>query len=818
VGAPLDHGPGDVARATPMPLVLPFIAACALGVAWLQTRAALPDPAWWPLAVGVVCLVVSARGGRGGSASRAVLVLAGGVLLGHGYAAWRAEARLADALPPEWEGEDVAIVGVVDDLPRRTPDGVRFAFAVEGVAPAGARVPQRVSLAWQVGWPDAERGVEVPAVRAGERWQVTVRLKRPHGNVNPGAFDLEAWLLERNLRATGYVRVGEYHRRVDAFAGRPLDHVQRARERIRDRIAAALPGAPHAAVLVALAIGDQSGLDDRQWSVFNRTGTGHLISVSGLHVTVFAWLAGGAAFALARRSTRLTSRVPARRVAAVFGLGAAFGYVLLAGAEVPAQRTLAMLAVSTFGLWLARPGTGMVVWLWALVAVLAIDPWAVVAPGFWLSFFAVGLLIYAGDHARAPRQGSAIARGRARVASAARAQWAITLGLVPLSLALFQQVSLIGPLANAVAIPVVTFAIVPLALVAAFVPTDALWQLAHVLISPLMTMLETLAALPGAAWAQHAPAHWATVLGIAGVLWCLAPRGTPGRALGVLAMAPLFVALPASPAPGTLRMTVLDVGQGTAIVVRTAQHALLYDTGPSWNGMADAGGRIVVPWLRAAGIRHLDAMIVSHRDADHSGGAMSVLAAVPVGLLLTSLASDHPAVEEHEKRGPHLRCRAGQRWTWDGVEFELIFPEPPHYDDPYRKPNDVSCVLRIEAPGGRVLVAGDIEATSEVDLVVARRTQLPAGVLVVPHHGSRTSSTQSFVEAVAPRHAVFTVGYRNRFGHPRPDVVARYERVGATLHRTDRTGALSFTVAPGAIDDPEAARASGRRYWHDPAD
>jgi competence protein ComEC len=825
-----------------MPLVLPFIAAFALGVAWLQTRAELPDPAWGPLVAGGVCVVVGGvlhirtsqlptpwlattrvpRPGGSGPLWPAWLValgvLAGGVLLGHGYAAWRAEVRLADALPPTWEGEDLQLVGVVDDLPRRTPNGVRFAFAVERVDTAGARVPQRVSLAWQVGWPDAERGVEVPEVRAGERWHLTARLRRPHGNVNPGAFDLEAWLLERNLRATGYVRIGEHNERLGAFAGRPLDHVQRARERIRDRIVAALPGAPHAAVLVALAIGDQSGLDDRQWSVFNRTGTGHLISVSGLHVTVFAWLAGGAAFALARRCTRLTSRVPARRTAAVFGLGAAFGYVLLAGAEVPAQRTLAMLAVSTLGLWLARPGTGFVVWLWALVVVLAIDPWAVVAPGFWLSFFAVGVLIFAGDHGRTPRGGSAVARGRAKVASAARAQWAITLGLVPLSLALFQQVSLIGPMANAVAIPVVTFAIVPVALLAAFVPIDTLWQLAHAAITPLMAMLETLAGLPGAAWAQHAPPHWATALGIAGVLWCLAPRGTPGRALGLLAIAPLFVVLPVPPIPGTFRMTVLDVGQGTAIVVRTARHALLYDTGPSWNGMADAGGRIVAPWLRAAGIRRLDAMIVSHRDTDHSGGAMSVLAAVPVGLLLTSLASDHPAVEEHEKRGLHLRCRNGQRWTWDGVDFELIFPDLLHYEDPYRKANDVSCVLRIEAPGGRALVTGDIEATSEVDLVVERRERLSADVLVVPHHGSRTSSTPSFVDAVAPRHAVFTVGYRNRFGHPRADVAARYERAGALLHRTDRTGALSFTFAPGAIDAPEAARASGRRYWHDPID
>jgi competence protein ComEC len=818
VGTALDHVPGDIVRATPMPLVPPFIAAFALGIAWLQTRAELPDPTWWPLVAGGACTVVGGLLRAGPAWAGAVAVLAGGVLVGHGYAAWRAELRLADALPAAWEGEDLRFVGVIDDLPRRTPNGVRFAFAVERVDTAGAQVPQRVSLAWQVGWPDAERGVEVPEIRAGQRWHLTVRLRRPHGNVNPGAFDLEAWLLERNMRATGYVRIGEPNVRVDAFAGRPLDHVQRARERIRDRIAAALPGAPYAAVLVALAIGDQSGLDDRQWNVFNRTGTGHLISVSGLHVTVFAWLAGGAAFALARRSTRLTSHVPARRTAAVFGLGAAFGYVLLAGAEVPAQRTLAMLGVSTLGLWLARPGTGLVVWSWALAAVLALDPWAVLAPGFWLSFFAVGLLIYAGDHGRTPRARSAFARGRARVASAARAQWAITVGLVPLSLALFQQVSLVGPLANAVAIPVVTFAIVPIALVAAFVPVDALWQFAHASIAPLMTMLDALAELPGAAWAQHAPSRWATALGIAGVLWCLAPRGTPGRALGVLAMAPLIVVLPAPPAPGTFRMTVLDVGQGTALAVRTARHALLYDTGPAWNGMADAGGRVVAPWLRAAGIRHLDAMIVSHRDTDHSGGAMSVLAAVPVGLLLTSLAADHPAVEEHEKRGPHLRCRAGQRWSWDGVDFELVFPDPPHYEDSYRKPNDVSCVLRIEAPGGRAIVAGDIEATSEVDLVVERRERLPADVLVVPHHGSRTSSTPSFVDAVAPRHAVFTVGYRNRFGHPRADVVTRYERIGAALHRTDRTGALTFTFAPGEVDAPEAARATGRRYWHDPID
>lgn len=824
-----------------MPLVLPLLVGFALGVAWLQSRSALPQSAWAWAAAGAAILALvapmhrwwSRRGaflwwrrpatggashGEGAAAVAAVAVAIGGLLLGHGYAAWRAEQRLAQALPKAWEGEDIEIVGIVDGLPQRQQNGSRFAFGVQRVDTLGAQVPERVSLAWQIGWPDSERGVAVPEVHAGERWRLTVRLRRPHGNVNPGGFDLEAWLLERNLRATGYVVVGGSNARLQPFAGRPLDYVQRARERIRDRVAATVHDARSAAVLVALAIGDQSGLDDRQWSVFNRTGTSHLISISGLHVTVFAWLAAGAAFAVARRSTWLTARVPARRVAAAFGLCAAIAYVLLAGAEVPAQRTLAMLAVSTLGLWLARPGTGFLTWLWALVAVLSIDPWAVVAAGFWLSFAAVGLLIYAGDADVRPARGGLAARLWAGLAAAARAQWAITLGLVPLSLALFQQISLIGPLANAVAIPAVTFAIVPTALIAALVPVDALWLLAHALLAPLIRLLEWLAAWPGAAWAQHAPPVWAIGVGTVGVLLCLAPRGLPGRALGAVAIAPLFVVLPPVPVPGSFHLTALDVGQGTAIVVQTAGHALLYDAGPAWNGVADAGVRIVVPWLRAKGVRRVDAMVVSHRDADHSGGAMSVLAGVPVGGLLTSLAEDHPLVAEERRRAMHLRCVDGQRWTWDGVDFEILFPDRLHYEDGDRKPNDLSCVLRVVASAGTALLAGDVEAVSEVELVVGHRDRLAADILFVPHHGSRTSSTRSFVESVAPRHAVFTVGYRNRFGHPRADVVSRYERLGAALHRTDRTGALTFEVGPDRIGEPHAARSTARRYWHDPPD
>ena len=511
--------------------MLCLLLAFAAGIGVLQTRAALPEPSWAPIAVAVL-LVVNAwwiRGKRGWRKHGRFLISVGAAgVSGFGYAAWRADVRLADELPPEWEGVDVVVIGVVDDLPRASDRGHRFALRVERVETPGARVPRRISLSWHSDWPGAEGTLDVPVVHAGERWTLQVRLRRPHGNANRGGFDLEAWLLERNLRATGYVRPDHPNRRVDAFAGGPLDYVQRTRERIRANATRALDGLRHAPVIVALAIGDQSGIDDRAWTVFNRTGVGHLISISGLHVTVFAMLAGGMAFGIGRRFPRLTSSVPARKIAAAAGLVAACGYVLLAGAEVPAQRTLAMLAVSALGLWAGRPGSGFVVWIWALVGVLAWDPWAVLAPGFWLSFFAVGLLIYVASGRLLPaRVPQAALRAARELRTAARAQWAITVGLVPLSLALFQQVSLIGPVANAVAIPLVTFAIVPMTLAAAVVPFDAPWHAAHALLDMLMLALEWLAALDGAAWAQHQPPLWAVAIGIAGALLCLAPRGMP---------------------------------------------------------------------------------------------------------------------------------------------------------------------------------------------------------------------------------------------------------------------------------------------------
>jgi competence protein ComEC len=802
-----------------LPLAL---AACAAGAILLQWQPALPSVAPW-LGGGAVLALLACALLRVAPRSRvlqgiaAAMLAAAAAAAGFGYAASRAGTRLADELPAAWEGVDITIVGIVDDLPQPSTLGTRFALAVERIETAGASVPARLSLVWYAPRAkDDERG-EPPALAAGERWRLVVRLKRPHGTVNPHGFDVEAWLLENGFRATGYVRDNSANARLDPFAGRLADHIQRARAAIRARIERALPEAPYAGVIVALTIGEERAIPDAQWRVFNRTGVTHLISISGLHVTVFAALAGGLAYVLARRSARLTSRIPARKVGALVGVAAAALYVLLAGAQVPALRTLVMLAVAAIGLLLARPGTALVVWLWALVAVLAWDPWAGFSPGFWLSFGAVGLLLYA--HAgrfRSPPPTARAARMARALRAAARTQLLVTIALVPGTLALFQQVSLISPLANALAIPAITFVVVPLALLGIVVPIALPFVAAHAAFALLMLSLEALAAAPGAVWQQHAPAAWAVVVAIAGIAWLAAPRGVPGRSLGLLALVPLFVVRPPQPPPGTFTMTVLDVGQGLAIVVRTRAHALLYDTGPRFTDDADAGGRIVAPYLRAAGIRHLDGMVVSHQDSDHSGGALALLQTVPVDWLLSSLPEDSAILAQRVRDGDRaLRCVAGQRWEWDGVHFAILQPQPLLYDATRIKPNDLSCVVRVDADWGSVLLTGDLEARGELALAERAPGLLKADVLIAPHHGSLTSSTPEFIAAVAPQIVVYTPGYRNRFGHPRPAVVARYDAVGARGYRTDYDGALTFTFAPDASRTPRAEREHDRRYWRD---
>lgn len=775
------------------------ILSFAGGVWLLQWQPALPT--WWQLAaLAAVGAFVWHAGSRAGTIAGPIAWVLAGALAGFAWAGLFATLRLADRLDPRWEGREIAVTGIVAGLPQPFDRGVRFEFDVESTDPRDAVVPSRILLAWHNGLAREEFQEFVP-LRAGERWRFPVRLKRPHGLANPHGFDYEAWLLERGIRATGTVAARGAAERIDPRVDRPAYWVERARERIRERFWDDLPDRPYAGVLIALAIGDQKAIEPDDWQVFTRTGVSHLMSISGLHVTMISGLAAAAIMGFWRRIPWLALRLPAQKAAALAGFGAAFAYCLLSGFAVPAQRTLYMLGVVALALWLDRRGSPSRVLALALLAVLLGDPWAVLSPGFWLSFGAVALIFYVGT-------------GRVGtphwLAQWGALQWAITLGLAPALLVLFQQVSLASPLANAVAIPLVSLVVTPLALAGALLPFDFPLIAAHALLEYLIVFLDWLSGLEGAVWQQHAPAAWTLPLAMLGIAWMLLPRGFPARWVGSVLLAPMVAVASPPPAPGTVWLTIFDVGQGLAVLARTRAHALLFDTGPAWGAEADSGSRVIVPALRGEGVARLDALVVSHDDMDHAGGTRSVLRAVPAGIVYTSLPPDDAMIE----RAPYrLACLAGGGWSWDGVSFEFLHPTGAGLRDAFAPANNRSCVLRIQSGGAAVLISADIERRAELELLSRAPEKLPASVLVVPHHGSATSSSREFVRAVSPSIAIMTVGYRNRFGHPRSEVVARYLDVASRVLRTDETGALSFVLEPQGIAW-RAHRQTARRYWH----
>ncbi len=792
-----------------------------LGVALLQMQASLPTlpllgfALLLALAAGIRCRALKA-------VPRLAALFACGALAGFCWAGLYASLYLSQQLPREWEGRDITLVGTVDNLPYSFGRGVRFDFAVEQVlapAAAAAVVPRHLALSWYAE-SDAERS---QSVRPGERWRLTVRLHRPHGNANPFGFDYEVWLLERDLRAVGYVRPDRHsalkNQRLDAFVPGFGNLVQRGRAWLRQRIEAALPGREYAGVITALVIGDQRAIGQSDWKVFNRTGISHLISISGLHITMvagmFAWLAG----ALWRRSfftrAQLPLLLPAPKAAALAGAITALLYVLLAGFGVPAQRTLYMLSVVAAALWAGRIASVSHVLCAALGAVVLLDPWAVLWPGFWLSFCAVAVILYASGGRlpqRLPPQAGALARARLALRSAAHLQYVVTLGLVPLTLLLFARISLVSPIANAVAIPLVGLVVTPLSLLGAVAPGPfAGWLLgsAHFLIAELAGFLYWLSGLPLAVWAAPTPSWWMFAGALAGTLWMLAPPGWPVRWLGLAGLLPMLVSVPAHPAAGTMWVTAFDVGQGMALLVETPHHRLLYDAGPAYSADSDAGERVLVPYLQARGIARLDALVISHSDTDHSGGALSVLDRIAVKRLWSSLSERHPVMRAAVR---HARCEAGQEWSWDGVHFEMLQPSAGSYDDRGLKSNARSCTLKVTLGSRSILLPGDIEAPQERELLARASDSLPATVLLAPHHGSGTSSTAPFLEAVRPEIALFQVGYRNRYHHPKAEVYQRYGDLGIRRLRSDRDGAVLLRFA-GKLE-VRAYRRSHARYWY----
>ncbi len=797
--------------------ILGFVA----GVGYLQIQAELPS-VFIILCCGAGAVALTLiRHHLPYSSLRILLLASAGASFGFAWAAMFAHLHMSQSLPPEWEGRDITITGVVDSLPTHFPQGVRFDFAVEDV-PAGAVVPKRIALSWYYSFQSSEQN-NWQAPRPAERWQLTVRLRRPHGNANPHGFDYEAWLLERELRATGTVRSDETldtkNRRLDAFVPGLRAYVELSRAALRERIETALPDKPYAGVITALVIGDQRAISQSDWQVFNRSGVTHLMSISGLHITMVAGMVAALVYFLWCRSffagAALPLRLPAQKAAAAAGMLMALIYVLLAGCGVPAQRTLYMLTIVAAALWMGRLTSVSHVLCIALAVVLLVDPWAVLWPGFWLSFSAVALILYVSvgrvGHCR-KQDPSFPGRMKEGVFAAALTQYAITIGLLPLTLLLFSQVSVVGPVANAIAIPLVSFVITPLALIGSILPHPvAGWVLiaAHSALEWLLAILIWLSQVSLAVWRAPAPSYWMVMLALVGVAWMLAPRGWPIRWLGVFAWLPLFFNSASAPKGEEFWVTVFDVGQGSAVLVETHRHRLLYDAGPRYSPEADGANRVILPYLQGRGISRLDGMIISHGDMDHAGGAASLLTELRVSQVWSSLPADNALLQDV---GPHRPCNAGQVWEWDGVKFEILHPPADSHADVTWKPNARSCTLKVSRGPHAILLPGDIERRQEALLLSQQRDKLRASVLLVPHHGSGTSSTEAFLRAVQPDIALFQVGYRNRYGHPKQEVYERYGAMDIRRLRTDDSGAVSLRI--GNTVEVAEYRRERPRYWH----
>lgn len=722
--------------------------------------------------------------------------VAGALLLGFGLGGLHASSMLAQQLLPAAEQRDVTVSGRVLELPRHETRHTSFLLRVDADAlqPAHLR-GKTLRLAWydQYGQADAP-GALLPRHRltAGSRWRMTVKLRAPRGLRNPGGFDSEKHALAQRIAATGHVRGAEPTRLA------PPRGIDAWRERMAARIAHAV-ARPSSRFVRALALGDTRGLDDRDWETLRASGLTHLVAISGFHVGLvagfFALLAGG----IWRLWPVLARHVP-RPQAAAFGalLGASL-YAGVAGFALPTVRTLLMIAVVVAARLLRQSQRASDALALAAIAMLLVDPLAVLTAGFWLSFAGVAWLLWCLPHAAAVPGRSAL------IGTFLSAQGVATLGLLPLTVVLFGQASLAGPFANVLAIPWWSLVVVPLALLgtaleAVHAGAGAwLWQLAAAAFDPSWWLFERLAQSPLALWWLHESRWFALPLAVFGAFWLLLPRGVPGKPLALLLWLPLLWPQRDLPRRGEVELTVLDVGQGLSVLLRTARHSLLYDMGPATPEGFDGGERVVVPALRALGVARLDAAVISHGDNDHAGGFAAVARALPVQAVLASNGASRQNARS---------CEAGRSWQWDGVRFRFLHP-PPYFPE---LRNESSCVLRIETAYGAVLLTGDVGEVIERDLLRRAPADVRAQIVLVGHHGSGGSSDPAFVEATGARYALVSAGYGNRFRHPKADVVARWRQAGATVLTTPDTGAVRARLTAAGVN-VQARRVAQPRAW-----
>lgn len=684
-------------------------------------------------------------------------------------------SKMAWTLAAEAEGKPVWVNGTIVSLPSETHWQSGFIFSLKD---SNARI--------QLSWRHPTKRIKV-----GDQWRFLVRLKKIHGTQNPGGFNYETWALENSLRAKGYIVSNTGNQLLaHAWYQYPIEHI---RQNLELKIKQHLPRSPTAPWLIALMVGDRHGVRHGDWEVLRNTGTNHLMAIAGLHIGIVAGFAHVVFGWLWRRVPKLTLLMPAQIASAIGALIVACVYSALAGFSIPTQRACLMLATFIFALISRKKYLSWHVWLFVMIVVILTNPFSVLSESFWLSFGTIGLIIY-GMGGRLHPTGHWWKWGRV--------QWVIGVGLIPLSLYFFQETSLISFVVNSIAIPWLGFLILPLCCLSSVLlfiaPTlgGAILGLADNLLSLLWNFLTWCSHLNIAVWQHAISSEWILVTSIVGILLFLLPKGTPGRWFAAIWLLPLLLAKPQVPEDGNYWLTLLDVGQGLSVIVQTHSHTLIYDTGPRLGEQLDAGESVVLPYLRVAGIKLIDTMVISHGDNDHIGGAPTIMRHMPVKLIKTSVPSEIPTIHTST-------CLAGESWEWDHVRFTFLYPDIVNLGFG----NDSSCVLQISNNSQKVLLTGDIEKYAEWQLLQNQYTYLAADILVAPHHGSKTSGVKEFIAAVHPHFVLYATGYRNRYHFPHQAIIDAYTKQGSVQINTAQSGAVQFKLEKNsAIMPPQLTR------------
>ena len=695
-----------------------------------------------------------------------------------------------NSFPVQLEGKELLLEGTIASIPRISSRSSRFDFTTQI-----ENKSYRLRLSWY------EKHYRPP--QAGERWRLLVKLKRPHGASNSGGFDYERNLYRHGVSATGYVRTSDINEKIISsnLESVPSVWILKLRQSISDSLRKKLNNGLHQGVIEALVIGNRYKITPAEWDILTGTGTIHLVAISGLHIGLVA----GFMFFIIRfvvgRSTFLMQHLPPQVPAAACAIVAAFFYAMLAGFSIPTQRAFLMVCVVMISLMQRRTIRSSNVIALSLLLILIYDPMSVLDAGFWLSFGAVIVILF-------------VAVGRVRnaltISSWGKVQLVIAIGMLPMTLLFFQRVSISAPIANLFAVPLVSFVTVPTALLGT-VTLELLPKLSGLLLymateslNFLWIILEWLDAQSWSIIETHTPVTWTFIPAVIGAIWLLMPRGFPLRWMAMTLFLPVFLVVPEKLPVGAVRLSLIDVGQGLSVFIQTRNHNLVFDAGPQYSESFDAGKNIVIPFLKSQGALSLDALIVSHGDNDHSGGAAAILNRLDVDKVYTGA---------NVKRWQHDRsvaCQSGQQWQWDGVNFKFLHP----VKEQGMGGNNRSCVLQVSIGSHAILLPADIEVKAEKQLIARYKNHLQSDLLIAPHHGSKTSSSQAFIEQVAPRIVLVANGYRNRYRFPHKSVTQRYTDSQILWFETAKSGAISITMTADGLAKPVFWRDKLLRYWH----